>query len=88
MLAAAPSPAMLVAYDLLSTRTNDLYPCVEEVEAETMARWSTMGCSDAPEIARRSRAWRRSSSGVDGVVVLLPEKMQKLVKTMRKVKVK
>ena len=46
-----------------------------------------MGCTDAPEFARRSRAWRRSSSSVDGDDVLLPEKMQKLVKTMCEINV-
>ena len=38
-------------------------------------------------IARRSRARWRSSSGVDGDDVLLPEKTQKLVKMMREVKI-
>ena len=82
-----PSPELLASHALLPTRTYESYPCVEEVEAGTMARWSTMECSVAPEFARRSRARRRSSSGVDGDDVLLPEKTQKLVKTVREVKI-
>ena len=51
--------------------------------ADSVAKFTTMGCTDAPDIARRSCSRGRLSSGVDEREDLVHKEMSKLVTRLR-----